>query len=274
MVERGENLSFAFEPREPVSIQREPSDSRWTAGLEACDGTLESSDVAGRSIQNAWRPSTRSKDPTLRRSVSGSGRGIVSRFSLLNHYRVRYLLAGGVAANLHGSVRATKGVDILVPPDAGNMARILHALSNLPWAVARELDPDEMVSKQITIIGDDPRVDVLTVAWTVTLDRAWPRRRVRRIEGVRVPFLSLNDLKASKRTGAQPTWPILRFLSGSDIEGGLWQDRSYQEPPPWEAEGLSLEVVPLRDLHACAGGHRVPRLQGPRLARRQRQLPL
>jgi hypothetical protein len=120
---------------------------------------------------------------------------------LLNRYRVRYVLAGGVAANLHGSVRATKDVDILVPRDPRNMAKLLRALSNLPWAVARELDPDEIATKQVTIIGDDPRVDVLTIAWTVTFDQAWPRRSSRRIEGVRVPFLSLGDLKASKQTG-------------------------------------------------------------------------
>jgi hypothetical protein len=114
---------------------------------------------------------------------------------------VRYLLAGGVAANLHGSVRATRDVDVLVPRDARNMTRLLRALSNLPWGVARELDPDEMASKPITIVGDDPRVDVLTVAWTVTFERAWPNREVRRIGGVRVPFLSLADLKKSKNTG-------------------------------------------------------------------------
>ena len=114
---------------------------------------------------------------------------------------MRYLLAGGVAANLHGSVRATKDVGVLVPRDARNMARLLAALSTLPWGVARELDPDDMVTKPITIIGDDPRVDVLTVARTVTFDRAWPNRKVRRIDGVRVPYLALEDLRASKRTG-------------------------------------------------------------------------
>ena len=41
----------------------------------------------------------------------------------------------------------------------------------------------------------------LTVAWSVSFDEAWPRRMVRRIEGVRVPYLSLEDLLASKRTG-------------------------------------------------------------------------
>jgi hypothetical protein len=120
---------------------------------------------------------------------------------LLNRYRVRYLLAGGVAANLHGSVRATKDVDVLVPRDPRNMARLLDALSNLPWRIARELDADVIADKPITIIGDDPRVDVLTVAWTVTFERAWPNRNVRRVEGTRIPFLSLEDLRESKNTG-------------------------------------------------------------------------
>jgi hypothetical protein len=120
---------------------------------------------------------------------------------LLNRHRVRYLLAGGVAANLHGSVRATKDVDLLVPRDPRNMARLLDALANLPWGIARELDADTIATKPITIIGDDPRVDVLTVAWTVTFERAWPNRNVRRVDGTRIPFLSLDDLRESKNTG-------------------------------------------------------------------------
>lgn len=135
------------------------------------------------------------------RRTPGTDNRVLHVCRLLNRHRVRYLLAGGVAANLHGSVRATKDVDVLVPPDARNMARLLTALSALPWGIARELDPQEIAAKPITIIGDDPRVDVLTVAWTVTFDRAWPNRKVRRIDGVRVPYLALSDLRASKRTG-------------------------------------------------------------------------
>jgi hypothetical protein len=120
---------------------------------------------------------------------------------LLNRHRARYVLAGGVAANLHGSVRATKDVDILVPADAANMARVLAALSELPYGIARELDAEEIARNPITIVGDDPRVDVLTVAWTVTFDRAWKKRLVRRILGTRVPYLGRDDLIASKQTG-------------------------------------------------------------------------
>lgn len=135
------------------------------------------------------------------RRTPGTDNRVLRVCRLLNRHRVRYLLAGGVAANLHGSVRATKDVDILVPRDPANARRLVEALSALPWGVARELDPDEVIAKAITIVGDDPRVDILTVAWTVGFDAAWPNRQVRRIEGVRVPYLSVDDLRTSKQTG-------------------------------------------------------------------------
>jgi hypothetical protein len=78
---------------------------------------------------------------------------------------------------------------------------LLGALGELPFGVARELDAAEIAPKPITVVGDDPRIDVLTVAWTVSFDTAWPRRMVRRIGGVRVPYLSKADLIASKQTG-------------------------------------------------------------------------
>jgi hypothetical protein len=148
------------------------------------------------------------------RPTRGTDNRVLRVCRLLNRHRVRYLLAGGVAANLHGSVRATKDVDVLVPRDVANARRLVTALSQLPWGVARELDAEELVSKPITIVGDDPRVDVLTVAWTVSFDEAWPRREVRRIEGVRVPYLSLEDLQASKRTGRAADLADLEVLDG------------------------------------------------------------
>jgi hypothetical protein len=133
--------------------------------------------------------------------IPGTDNRVLRVCRLLNRHRVRYVIAGGVAANLHGSVRATRDVDILVPRDRRNMERLVVALAQLPYGVARELDPNALLNKPITIVGDDPRVDVLTVAWTVTFDQAYPGRHVRRIQGTRVPFLALHDLVASKQTG-------------------------------------------------------------------------
>ena len=135
------------------------------------------------------------------RRTPGTDNRVLRVCGLLNRHRVRYVIAGGVAANLHGSVRATKDVDVLVPRDPKNMARLLDALSELPYGIAKELDADEIANKPFTIVGDDPRVDILTVAASVTFAQAYPARLTRRIGGVRVPYLNRADLLRSKATG-------------------------------------------------------------------------
>ena len=147
-------------------------------------------------------------------ATPGTDNRVTRLCRLLNQHRVRYVVAGGVAANLHGSVRATKDIDILVPKDRTNMERLLRALSELPYGIARELSAEDVVDKPITIVGDDPRVDVLTVAWKVTFEQAWANRIVRRIDGVRVPYLGLADLKRSKRTGRPQDEADLESLRG------------------------------------------------------------
>lgn len=126
------------------------------------------------------------------------------------------MLAGGVAANLHGVVRSTKDVGILVPRDRANMQRLLDALSKLPNGVARELDVDDVIDKPIVIVGDDPRVDVLTVAWDLRYDEAKSSAVVRTIEGVTVPYLSLKDLIRSKRMGRHQDLADIEILQGLD----------------------------------------------------------
>ena len=77
----------------------------------------------------------------------GTDNRVVRLCELLNRHGVEYLLIGGVAANLHGTLRSTKDVDLLVPRDRANAEKLLAALSELPYGVARELDADEIVSK-------------------------------------------------------------------------------------------------------------------------------
>lgn len=152
------------------------------------------------------------------RRTPGTDNRVLRLCRLLNAHRVRYLIAGGVAANLHGSVRATRDVDLLVPRDRANMERLLAALSELPYGMARELEVDDVLAKPITIVGDDPRVDILTVAWVVTFDQAQRSKLVRRIGGVRVPYLGLRDLLRSKDTGRAQDVADVERLKGSRPE--------------------------------------------------------
>src|SRR5688500_14848601 len=99
-------------------------------------------------------------------TLSSSSR-LVTVCRLLNAAGVRYVVVGGFALALHGAVRATKDVDILIEPSLENARRALQGLEELTFGVARELDPADVIAKPLTIIGDDPRVDLLTLAWSV-----------------------------------------------------------------------------------------------------------
>lgn len=121
--------------------------------------------------------------------------------ALLNAEHVRYVVVGGYAVALHGVVRATKGIDILIEPSLENARRTLAALEHLTFGVAGDVDPADVITRPITIIGDTPRVDVLTLAFSVRYADARPGRHTRKVEGVRVPFVDLDTLIRSKQTG-------------------------------------------------------------------------
>ncbi len=120
---------------------------------------------------------------------------------LLNRAGVRYVLIGGAAANLHGVVRATKDIDVLIEADVENAARALKALEGLTFGIARELIPEEVARAHFTIIGDTPRVDLLTDAWSVRFEEAAVSSSVVDVEGVPVPLAAIDVLIKTKGAG-------------------------------------------------------------------------
>jgi predicted nucleotidyltransferase len=128
----------------------------------------------------------------------------------LNDAGARYLVIGGIACILHGHIRATTDVDILIDPTLDNAARVLSGLSTVGYGFAKEWLPEEILAKPVTIIGDDPGVDIFTVAWSVRYAGAITRATLVEVDGVSIPVVGLDDLIASKRTG--------RPLDAADIE--------------------------------------------------------
>jgi hypothetical protein len=121
--------------------------------------------------------------------------------ALLNAHGARYVLVGASAMQLWGTTRATQDVDILIEPTEENARRVLEALSHLPFAIASEWLASEIIKRPVTIIGDMPNVDVLTVAWSVHYRDAAPAATVFEVEGVSIPAASIDHLIQSKRTG-------------------------------------------------------------------------
>lgn len=129
---------------------------------------------------------------------------------LLNEAGVAYVVVGGFALAFHGVVRATRDVDILIEPTIDNARRALEALEGLTWGVSRELEPSDVAANALTIIGDEPRVDLLTLAWSVRYADAAPTIERVEIEGVEIPFPDIDTLIRSKQTD--------RFQDRADVE--------------------------------------------------------
>jgi hypothetical protein len=132
-------------------------------------------------------------------TIAGSPR-LVTVCRLLNNAGVHYVVVGAYALALHGVVRATNDIDVLIEPTLENATRTLKALEGLTWGIAREVDPADVVLKPVTIIGDDPRVNLLTLAWSVRYADAAPGIQRVQVDGVDIPFADVDTLIRSKQT--------------------------------------------------------------------------
>jgi hypothetical protein len=140
-------------------------------------------------------------------------------FRCLHEHRVRYLLVGGLAMNLHGVPRMTMDVDIVLALDDANLDAFI--------ACARELDLKPQAPVQLEALKDAGQrrqwieaknmiafalvpagtagmtVDVL-IHHPLDLDAAFANTMIREVSGVPVPLCGVNDMIALKQgTGRQ-----------------------------------------------------------------------
>ena len=139
---------------------------------------------------------------------------------LLNHEEARYVVVGATAMQLWGTSRSTGGIDIPIEPTA-NAERVLRALGARPFGVAQDIDPTELISRPVTMIGDTPNVDVLTRAWNLQWKEAEQGLAVFDIEGVAVPTVTCEShrVEADRATagcGGCSTVKELRQLRRKD----------------------------------------------------------
>ncbi len=79
---------------------------------------------------------------------------------------VQFVLVGGIAVTLHGYVRLTEDVDILVEPSPANIGRLLATLAEYGEGYARELSPDDFTDEEgaIRIVEETEmsQIDIFT----------------------------------------------------------------------------------------------------------------
>lgn len=117
-----------------------------------------------------------------------------------DRHDVRYLVVGGWALAAHGVPRLTKDLDLWVWPDAGNADAVVHALDDFGFADLGLAQSDFVEPDVVVQLGYPPnRVDLLTTPSGVEFDECWDERLTIALDGLQVPFIGLEGLKANKR---------------------------------------------------------------------------
>lgn len=126
----------------------------------------------------------------------------------LNTANIAYALCGGLAVNLHGHVRATKDIDILIPHDELDRARA--AVRSLGFGIdAGPIPfgggtPNERVLYRVSRIieGRLATIDLMIV--TPVLEPAWASRVCARWRDREIWTVSLEGLAKMKRLAGRP----------------------------------------------------------------------
>ena len=125
-------------------------------------------------------------------------------YKSLNKNKVKYLVIGGIACAIYGSPRATIDLDIVIEATLDNCMAMIRALKEAGFGTANLTTAEKIASTELTIIEDYIKMDVLTKAKGIDFKKCWPRREVKRINGVSINLISLKDLIAVKKAVNRP----------------------------------------------------------------------
>ena len=90
----------------------------------------------------------------------------------LNREQVRYVLIGGFAVIIHGYVRGTKDIDLLVDPSDENVQRLKRAMAFLPDNAIELVADDDIRKYRVVRVADEVVVDLLAEACGIDYDQA------------------------------------------------------------------------------------------------------
>jgi predicted nucleotidyltransferase len=120
---------------------------------------------------------------------------------LLNEKQVKYLLIGGYAVVLHGYVRNTNDIDIVVADDLENAEKVVAALAEFGFA------GDSLSTKLFTQpnsvvrMGTEPmKIEILKHVKGVGFEAPYERRRTIKAEDIESSVIGLDDLILNKQS--------------------------------------------------------------------------
>ena len=131
-------------------------------------------------------------------------------------HKVKYVIAGGIAVNLHGSLRSSSDMDILVEMSDDNLKKVVLLLQRMGYRVKQAVNPLDIADARIRrswikqknmkafnfYKGDSLKeVDIIIDSPVSYEDAERSARRIR-IDGAVLPVISIDNLiKMKSNTG-------------------------------------------------------------------------
>ena len=116
----------------------------------------------------------------------------------LNSNGVEYLVVGGFAVNSYGYMRSTGDLDLWIANDKINLDRISQALIMLKYEKTdvQEALKELIKNKNISLVhGRFFKIELISfLSSTLTFADAYTRRKNKKIFGIDVPVIDLDDL--------------------------------------------------------------------------------
>jgi hypothetical protein len=137
----------------------------------------------------------------------------------LNRARVRYLVVGGVAVVLHGYLRTTADLDLVIQLSSDNVGRATHALADLQYRprapvpleafAQHEARESWLREKGLTVFSlwspSRPTLEIdLFVTEPFDFEAVYARAVRVRLEKIEATVVGLDDLIALKRQVGRP----------------------------------------------------------------------
>ena len=115
--------------------------------------------------------------------------------------RVKFLVVGAYAMGAYGYPRATGDIDIWVESSPENSEKIYQSLSEFGAPIS-DIEQKTFCEEGIVFqIGLAPRrIDIITKIEGVNFQNAYSDKREIEVEGIKIPFISKEDLIKNKES--------------------------------------------------------------------------
>lgn len=118
----------------------------------------------------------------------------------LNAWGAKYLVVGGMAINVHGYLRATDDIDILLEGSPDNQQKVCSALEYLPDRAILELEGADLREYVVVRVADEIVVDLMLAACGISYEETVGEVQVISLQDVPIPFASPALLLRMKQT--------------------------------------------------------------------------